>query len=108
MYYVTDGLYCLSNQVIWQGSPFISIMQVLAVDSDDFVAVSTYSSNVMLLETRRSAGITATFMEMCYYIFSSVKKNNDSVNRLCNVQKKLLNSFGAWKNRDEQTNSFFN
>lgn len=46
MYYVTDGLYCLSNQVIWQGSPFISEMQA-AVDSDDFVALSTCTSSVV-------------------------------------------------------------
>ena len=57
MYYVTDGLYCLSNQVIWQGSPFISKMQALAVDSDDFVALSTYSSNVVLLEAGRAASV---------------------------------------------------
>lgn len=57
MYYVTDGLYCLSNQVIWQGSPFIRKMQALPVDSDDFVALSTCSSNVALQETRRAASI---------------------------------------------------
>lgn len=57
MYYVTDVLYGLSNQVIWQGSPFISIMQVLAVDSDDFVALSTYSSSVVLLQTSRPVSI---------------------------------------------------
>lgn len=58
MYYVTDGLYCLSNQVIWQDLLFISIMQVLAVASDDFVALSTCSSNVMLQEA------VSVFLEM--------------------------------------------
>lgn len=47
MYYVTDGLYCLSNQVIWQDSPFISEMQAPALDSDDFVALSTCTSSVV-------------------------------------------------------------
>lgn len=62
MYYVTDGLYCLSNQVIWQGSPFISKMQAAAVDSDDFVALSTYSSPIVLLEARRAASIRVSLL----------------------------------------------
>lgn len=72
MYYVTDGLYCLSNQVIWQSSPFISIMQALAADSDDFVASSTYSSNVALL--KRGENLASEFdhfymdlLEVQYY-----------------------------------------
>lgn len=60
MYYVTDGLYCLSNQVIWQGSPFISIMQALAVDSDDFVALSTSISNVGMLEAESAAHVVVS------------------------------------------------
>lgn len=70
MYYVTDGLYCLSNQIIWQGSPFISIMQALAVDSDDFVALSTYSSNVVLLEAGKAAATIR--VELFYEAFTQV------------------------------------
>lgn len=68
MYYVTDGLYCLSNQVIWQGSPFISKMQVLAVDSDDFVAWSTCGSSVVLLEAGEH--LTSEF----HYLYQALNK----------------------------------
>lgn len=78
MYYVTDGLYCLSNQVIWQGSPFISIMQELAVDSDDFVASSTCSSNVVLLEAGKAASELHYFYKVLiqvHFFFSQLRES---------------------------------
>lgn len=82
MYYVSDGLYCLSNQVIWQDSPFVSQTRAPALDSDDFVALSTCTLSVVFVWGGRHGKPATEF----HYFYGALQCGREgSVRLLCSA-----------------------